>query len=119
MIKFIMEFTIRTRFEKYALIFLLNILMLIFFLILFYGVEQILLYLKFRNTDLVVLLKEMAYKNHNNPSLFLEKYRISGTKEEQLKIELINQFYECVYNNMDAIKTKQDINKVCGQFIRF
>ncbi len=73
------------------------------------------------NADLefVKLIKEMAIKNHNNPSLFLEKYSEAVTEEEKLKTILTNNFYECIYMNDTNIKTKLDVNLYCGHFIKF
>lgn len=73
------------------------------------------------NTDFefVKLIKEMAIKNHNNPSLFIEKYNGALTEEEKLKIVLTNNFYECIYNNDVNIKTKLDVNLYCGHFVKF
>jgi len=71
------------------------------------------------DNDFVELIKNMAEKNHNNPQLFIEKYKNTTTEEEKLKIILTNNFYECIYNNSFQIKTKSDVNIYCGHFIKF
>lgn len=69
--------------------------------------------------DFVRLIKEMSIKNHNDPNLFLEIYNNATTEEEKVKAVLTNNFYECVHNYSDQIKTKTDVNFYCGNFIKF
>lgn len=102
--------------QKRKLIFFVGLIILFIFIILklnfdFFSYNS--------DNDFVELIKAMAIKNHNNPNLFLEKYKSATTEEERLKVILANNFYECVYNNSLNIKTKTDINLYCGHFIRF
>ena len=69
--------------------------------------------------DFVILIKEMAVKNQNNPNLFLEVYNNATTEEEKVKAVLTNKFYQCVSNYSDQIKTKTDVNLYCGNYIKF
>jgi len=65
------------------------------------------------------LIKEMAEKNHNNSSLFIENYNKALTLEEKRKVMITNEFYECIYKNKEHIHTKFHVNSFCGHFIRF
>lgn len=71
------------------------------------------------DTDFVILIKNMAIKNHNDPTLFQKVYNEAQTEELKYQKYLTNQFYECVYHNKDKILTKEDINHLCGNFIKF
>lgn len=95
----------------YILIFIIILLIFGFYLYnpINYTVDQ----------DFVLIIKNMAIKNHDNPNLFLDMYNQATTNDEKVKAVLTNRFYECVYNNIDKIQTKTDVNLFCGNFIRF
>src|SRR5690554_5674944 len=99
---------------KYKNIILLFIILVSLILIIYY-------FYNFINTDeeFVNLIKNMAIKNHKNPTLFIEKYNNAVSEEEKLKIILTNKFYECIHNNNKLIKTKLDVNLYCGHIIKF
>lgn len=69
--------------------------------------------------EFVTLIKNMAIKNHNDPDLFKKVYDEATTDELKKQKYLTNLFYECIYQNQDYIKTKTDINRLCGHFITF
>lgn len=98
--------------------FLISGLILLLFIYLF---DKFSLFLVSLNSDLnfVELIKNMSIKNHNDPSLFVKNYKEAITEEQKIKIILTNNFYECIYNNINNIKTKSDINIYCGHYIKF
>lgn len=98
--------------------FLINSLILLLFIYLF---DKISLFFISLNYDLnfVELIKNMSIKNHNDPSLFVTKYEKAITEEEKIKTILTNNFYECIYNNINNINTKTDVNIYCGHYIKF
>lgn len=71
------------------------------------------------DSEFVTLIKDMAIKNHNDPSLFKKVYTEAATIELKQQKYLTNQFYECVYHYQHRIQTKADINNLCGQFLTF
>jgi|SRR5690554_380987 len=102
------------------LIFIKIFLVLLFIVsIIYINYDFISAYLAKDTTEFIGLLKEMAIKNKNNPSLFLNKYNAANTDEERLKLILTNKFYACVLENNEFIKTKTDLNFYCGHYIKF
>jgi len=69
--------------------------------------------------EFVPLIKKMAIKNHNDPSLFKKALEHAVTPNERLKAILTDKYYECIYANQNIIYTKADANKICGHFIKF
>jgi len=71
------------------------------------------------DSEFVTLIKNMAIKNHSDPDLFKKVYNEATSAELKKQKYLTKLFYECIYQNQDYIKTKSDINRLCGQFITF
>lgn len=69
--------------------------------------------------EFVTLIKNMAIKNHNDPTIFEKVYQEATTIEAKQQKYITNQFYECIFHNKEKINTKQDINTLCGHFIKF
>lgn len=98
---------------------LLMVITLVSFCFIYYIEIYNILFFSSEDIKFVTLIKDMAQKNHDNPSLFLEKYNNANTDEEKMKIVLTNNFYECVSKHETLIKTKIDVNLYCGHYIRF
>lgn len=71
------------------------------------------------DVDFVSLIKNMAIKNHNDPTIFEKIYHEAQTEELKMQKIITNQFYECIFEHQEQIKTKNDVNTFCGHFINF
>ena len=100
--------------KKQYLYILIFIIILMFFCIYIYNSINYT-----ADQDFVILIKNMAEKNHNDPKLFLDIYNNAITDEEKTKAVLTNKFYECVHTYSDKIQSKTDVNLYCGNYIRF
>ena len=114
MIRLIKNQTLTTHFLLH-----LNTYSLIFFLILLITIYNIDFCYCYTDDEFVALIKKMAIKNHNDPSLYKKALAHATTPNERLKAILTDKYYECVYANQNNIYTKTDANKLCGHFIKF
>jgi len=90
---------------------------LILLFLIFFENSNIILSLS--DNEFVSLIKNMAIKNHTDPTIFQKIFSEASTDDLKMQAFIKNQFYECVFNHKDQIKTKNDLNLFCGHFIKF